>query len=133
MKLSCLLLISTYSAITLSANSDRPSHSDARGTISATDVDLGPVDGQLAERAADLAPVDGQLVERACYNGDKVFGCDGGFCWSKCGTHGEWCWFADQDGTGPWITCRVDNDCSKIWLTKRPCAKGNCKACGCSC
>lgn len=130
MKLSSLLFIFTYFIITLFAHSDRPSLSDPRGTIAATDV--APVEGQVVERD-DLFPVSGQLVERACYNGDKVFGCDGGFCWSKCGTQGEWCWFADNDGTGPWITCRVDNDCSKIWLTKRPCAKGTCKACGCGC
>ncbi|OAA49719.1 hypothetical protein ISF_09422 [Cordyceps fumosorosea ARSEF 2679] len=74
-----------------------------------------------------LDPSD-DLSKRRCWNGKPV-GCSRGYCWHTCGGGGQWCWAAEGDGTGPWITCKNDSQCSSIMA----CGAGNCKRCGCTC
>ncbi|KAL8671774.1 MAG: hypothetical protein Q9224_007611, partial [Gallowayella concinna] len=95
MKLSTLLLTITQATIALSSGPiGRPTpNDDDRGIINATD--LTAVDDN-----------DG-LVARDCWFGAN-YGCSKGYCWTKCGTRGEWCWLATQNGNGPWFTCRND-------------------------
>ncbi|KAI0482929.1 hypothetical protein GGR56DRAFT_686070 [Xylariaceae sp. FL0804] len=85
----------------------------------------------IGARSADSGA--GVLEPRACYRGPKKYGCDGGYCWKKCGSKkGPWCWTATNQGFGDWITCSKHSDCG----TKAACGEsvgGDCDSCGCSC
>ncbi|KAI4253790.1 MAG: hypothetical protein L6R42_007450, partial [Xanthoria sp. 1 TBL-2021] len=106
MKLSALLITLTQITVALSATHDaRPSADDERGTINAT----------------DLAPA-GKLVERACHYG-APYGCDGGFCWRTCGSAGEWCWLAANNGNGAWLTCGSAGQCAPGSIGSASCGK----------
>jgi hypothetical protein len=79
--------------------------------------------GPIAERQADA---------RACEPIYEPTGCDGGYCWKRCGADsnsGEWCWTAENGGHGDWITCSGPSDC----LAAGDCGIGDCDSCGCSC
>ena len=69
------------------------------------------------------------LTKRSCYWGKKRAGCSKGYCWKKCGSNGQWCWSAYNDGYGDWIGCNKDSQCN----VNQACGLGNCKDCGCSC
>ncbi|KAF1943856.1 hypothetical protein EJ02DRAFT_483853 [Clathrospora elynae] len=57
----------------------------------------------------------------ACY-WDANVGCSGGYCWKSCRSNRQWCWTADEDGSGPWLQCTRFNqrsavqDCGKACL-----------------
>lgn len=75
------------------------------------------------------SPKTPQILEkRDCWYGKKS-GCSKGYCWKTCGQGGQWCWTAQGDGSGPWVTCGSDGDCNE----SQSCGGGGCKACGCSC
>lgn len=118
MKLTYLLFTATQIAVALSASpAGRPSPDDGRGTVNAT----------------DLAEGGNPLEARACWNGAD-YGCNrDGYCWRKCGSAGEWCWLAADSGSGPWLKCVDDKQCSPGNTRGSGCGKGDCDACGCSC
>ncbi|KAG7090628.1 hypothetical protein E1B28_009741 [Marasmius oreades] len=69
--------------------------------------------------------------DEACFY-DAPYGCSGGSCWKSCGTPGDgkWCWTADGDGSGPWLSCSTYSDCNP----NAACGKGiGCARCGCGC
>lgn len=119
MKLINLLFTAVQIAVALSADpSGRASpQNDGRGTIDAT----------------DLAKRENILEARACWNG-AAYGCSrDGYCWRKCGSAGEWCWLAADNGSGPWLKCVDKNQCAPGAIGTASCGKGDCDACGCSC
>ena len=125
MKLSTVLFVATQMTLVLSLhiarheNSDRPD--DGPGSISVAEADPGK-----------------KLFARACWYG-RNYGCskakdDNYRCWQKCGNPGEWCWLATFRGSGPWVTCGNDEDCSPQRLSSARVGCGRaCSDCGCSC
>jgi hypothetical protein len=57
----------------------------------------------------------------------RQYGCEDGYCWSKCDDSGTWCWLALSRGEGDWVTCLNDSDCGPDPFRDAGC--GN--ACGC--
>ncbi|EJT76565.1 hypothetical protein GGTG_06483 [Gaeumannomyces tritici R3-111a-1] len=92
----------------------------------------------LEVRAADAADAGRRVFARACAclkSGSNI-GCEKDYCWKECGRNREWCWLADNGGTGAWTTCRSAFHCAgkAIGSDKRAdCSRGNCGARGCSC
>ncbi|PHH93313.1 hypothetical protein CDD83_7098 [Cordyceps sp. RAO-2017] len=82
---------------------------------------------QCAEHPLGPTP---NLHRRDCWYGNPS-GCSKGYCWRTCGAggSGQWCWSANNGGTGSWIGCKKDSDCNP----SMSCGIGNCKTCGCSC
>ncbi|KAL8810444.1 MAG: hypothetical protein Q9200_002571 [Gallowayella weberi] len=95
MKLSTLLLTITQATIALSsAPAGRPTPNDnERDTLKTTD------------------PTTDKLVARDCWFGAS-YGCSKGYCWKSCGTRGQWCWLATNNGAGPWFKCSNDQMCA---------------------
>ncbi|KAG7097998.1 hypothetical protein E1B28_005306 [Marasmius oreades] len=79
--------------------------------------------------ARDGAPVSTILGKRSCWYGTNPYGCSSGFCWKSCGSDGEWCFTAQNDGWGAYNTCNTNFDCNEDMT----CAQGDCAGCGCSC
>lgn len=132
MKPSTILFLATQITLALSLSEyapggppesisvrDAPEDNDGRGTIPAT---------SLASSGAH------RLFTRACYFGTP-YGCsqDKKRCWRNCGPAGEWCWLAADGGSGPWLSCSADSQCSPEVTPGSGCGKGSCDECGCSC
>lgn len=79
-----------------------------------------------------LGAVHQTLHKRDCWF-DAPVGCSKGYCWKTCGARGsgKWCWTAENEGYGDWISCNTDEDCSAA----AACGVGgkDCTACGCDC
>ncbi|CEJ89229.1 hypothetical protein VHEMI05084 [[Torrubiella] hemipterigena] len=58
---------------------------------------------------------------------DKYSGCSKGYCWKVCDDYNSFCWVAEDNGSGPWITCKTDSQCNRSMA----CGVGNCASCGC--
>ncbi|KAH7138646.1 hypothetical protein B0J11DRAFT_423899 [Dendryphion nanum] len=71
------------------------------------------------------------LTKRNCAYGS--YGCQGGYCWKRCGDRGEWCWQATTNGWGSWGRCSADADCVPAAHSDWGCAQGGCGSCGCKC
>lgn len=115
---------------------------------SALDPSLMPDFAALAEKEAQLAGVGRRSKHgrtssadrattdifgrstQACWYGSDQYGCKDNSCWTTCGSYGQWCWRAEGNGSGPWIKCSVDAQCS---FDIGSCSTGSCAACGCSC
>ncbi|KAL8815161.1 MAG: hypothetical protein Q9223_005680 [Gallowayella weberi] len=111
MKLTTILLTLTSLSLT-TAQSGRPSPDDGRGTIPATSLANSGNTSKLVER---------------CWYGSP-YGCSNGFCYRSCGSAGEWCWLAANNGNGAWLTCGSDNQCAPGSVGGAACGKGDCAA-----
>lgn len=60
-------------------------------------------------------------------------GCENGYCWRRCDASGEWCWLAEGQGHGPWVTCSRDSDCAPSPFWDVACGICDEPVCGCSC
>lgn len=97
------------------------------------DTSLAPLNEERdATALEDASVVDSANVfgERACYFASP-YGCSKGYCWKVCDRKvGKWCWTAEGDGSGPWITCDSWMECNM----EQSCGVGeNCESCGCGC
>lgn len=100
---------------------DFPNPNDGRGVVEAGDLlvskgfardgsDNAPAKRDTAMTPRKAEPED-QLFKRDCWYG-KYYGCSDGWCYSKCGQPGQWCWLAANRGEGAWLKCTNDNQCS---------------------
>lgn len=121
MKPSTILFIVAQITVALSLKIGGPDVSeppdDGRGTIPATELGTG-----------------NRLFARDCWFG-VPYGCsqEKKRCWRTCGSAGEWCWLAADGGSGPWLSCTRDSQCSPQATPGTGCGKGDCGECGCSC
>lgn len=60
-------------------------------------------------------PNDGDqdfIANTACLSGRPTgYACANGYCKSKCGDSGKWCWLARDRGPGDWFTCTENEHC----------------------
>lgn len=63
----------------------------------------------------------------------RPYGCENGYCWSKCKQDGSWCWEALDRGHGDWVHCLKDKDCGPDPFRDSACAVCDKSSCGCSC
>lgn len=121
MKPSTVLFIATQITLALSLKIGGPGvgepPKDGRGTIPATELSKGH-----------------QLFARDCWFG-APYGCsqDKKRCWRTCGPAGEWCWLAADNGSGSWLSCVDDSQCTPEATPGSSCGTGDCEECGCSC
>lgn len=82
----------------------------------------------LASPVVDPSAHNNPIFKRECVDHNS-YGCSKSYCWKNCDPAGGWCWTAEGDGTGDWISCRDNNDCNM----GMSCGAGDCDDCGCSC
>ncbi|KAH7119542.1 hypothetical protein B0J11DRAFT_439654, partial [Dendryphion nanum] len=70
----------------------------------------------------------GDLEKRWCWYG-HAYGCDGGWCYKRCGdwSKGHWCWTAIDNGKGEWARCQVEEQCNYNYVKVLGCGG----ACSC--
>lgn len=96
-----------------SPRSSSASQCDALGITDKTNIPAG-VDGSLMNTSINHSPrgLQESLIKRECWNGSPTgYVCANGYCKSKCGDSGKWCWLARDLGRGAWFTCTQNEHC----------------------
>lgn len=126
---STLLLTNNYRPARMKLNISLLLVTAVPGTVLARVVPRGDEAANDTPAAKQLANV---FAAQKCWT-QSPYGCSKNrWCWQRCQGNGQWCWLAHKGGTGDWTSCTTAEDCIP-GVGDSDCAKGDCKACGCSC